>query len=73
MIWQKKAAAEAAERIAAGESPEAMVHLMWSPEQYEGQSDDELFAGLSSSISLTQLQRGGYTERYWELGAVATC
>ena len=71
-MWQKQAAVEAAQRIASGDSPEALVHLVWFPEQYEGQSDDELFAGLSSSISWTQFQRGGYTERYWELGAVAT-
>lgn len=55
--WVKEARA----RIAAGEDPDSMVHFI----------DDNPARGLSSGLTPEELQRGGYTSRYYRLGDLA--
>ena len=55
------ARAEAAARIAAGESPDLMVHFI----------DDNPYRGLSSGLTPEEYRRGGYTSRYYRLGDLA--
>ena len=54
-------AAEAARRVAEGESPDARVHCI----------DDNPARGLSSGLTPAELQRGGYTSPYYRLGDLA--
>lgn len=60
---QESLAAQAAERIERGEAPEDLVHRIFYP-------DGEAYA-LSSSISVGDYQRNGYTESYRTLEEVA--
>ena len=60
-------AAEADRRIVDGEDPESLVHRL----VYREDDDSDEFYELSSSISLADYQRGGYTETYRTLRAVA--
>ena len=53
-----KASRAARAAIAAGDSPDDLVHLM----------DD---GSLSSPITLADYQRGGYTSTYYRLGDIA--
>ena len=53
--------AEAARRVADGEDPDRMVHLI----------DDHPARGLSSGLTPEEHQRGGYTCRYYRLGELA--
>ncbi len=53
-----KAARAARAAIAAGDSPDHLVHLM----------DD---GSISSPITLADYQRGGYTSTYYRLGDIA--
>jgi len=60
-------AALADRRITEGEDPEGLVHRLFYPANYEdGRAYD-----LSTSISLAEYQRGGYTESYRTLAEVA--
>lgn len=70
--WQQQAAEIAAERIVAGEPADALVHVIWNPRRDSSKSYDELFSGLSSSITLEQFLRGGYANSYYELAEVAS-
>jgi hypothetical protein len=54
-------AAEAARRVAEGEDPEALVHLI----------DDNPERGLSSGITRAEHAREGYISRYYRLGDLA--
>ena len=55
------AAVEAADRIAAGESPDMLVHFI----------GDDPARGLSSGLTPEEYRRGGYTSRYYRLGDLA--
>ena len=57
----RRGRAEAAARIAAGESPDLMVHFI----------DDNPARGLSSGLTLEEYRRGGYISRYYRLGDLA--
>lgn len=54
-------AVEAADRIAAGEDPNLMVHFI----------DDNPARGLSSGLTPEEYRRGGYTSRYYRLADLA--
>ena len=55
---------EAQERIDSGEAPSSLVHEIWH--------SNESYYGLSSSITVEDYQRGGYTSRYYSLRELAS-
>jgi hypothetical protein len=53
---------DAKRRILAGEDPQGLVHIIWG---------GEAPSGLSSTLTLVEYQRGGYTSTYFTLEEVA--
>ena len=66
----KQASVVAAARIASGEDPQGLVHVLYYPADY-APGEDEI-QGLSTALPAdTDLSRGGYTAGYFTLAELA--
>jgi len=65
---RQQASVESAARIAAGEDPKGLVHVMYYPNDCDW-SEDEI-QGLSTALP-DGSDLSGYTSRYYTLGVLA--